>query len=43
MKGVSSKPSGTPIVAPNVYFRVRDLKFWLLAYFLILLNCAKFQ
>ena len=22
---------------------VRDLKFWLLAYFLILLNCAKFQ
>ena len=24
-------------------FWVRDLKFWLLAYFLILLSCAKFQ
>ena len=24
-------------------FQVRDLKFWLLAYFLILLSCAKFQ
>jgi hypothetical protein len=24
-------------------FGVRDLKFWLLAYFLILLGCAKFQ
>ena len=24
-------------------FRVRDLKFWLLTYFLISFNCAKFQ
>ena len=24
-------------------FQVRDLKFWLFAYFLILLSCAKFQ
>jgi hypothetical protein len=23
--------------------RVRDFKFWLLAYFFISLNCAKFQ
>ena len=25
------------------FFWVRDFKFWLLAYFFILLNCAKFQ
>ena len=35
-KGVFSKPSGNYIVS-------FDLKFWLLAYFLILLSCAKFQ
>ena len=40
-KGVFSKPSGKLIVAP--FFSVRDFKVWLLAYFLNLLNCAKFK
>ena len=40
---VFSKPSGKHILGPDFFFQVRDLKFWLHAYFLILLSCAKFQ
>ena len=29
--------------AKFLFFCVRDFKFWLLAYFLIFFNCAKFQ
>ena len=42
-KGVSSKPSGKCIVVPNFCFWVRDFKFWLHAYFLILFTCAKLE
>ena len=41
VKGVSSKPSGDCIVAPNFCFL--SFKFWLLAYFFILFDCAKIQ
>ena len=43
LKGVFSIPSGKCIVVPNLCFWVRDFKFWLLAYFLIFFNYAKFQ
>ena len=44
LKGVSSKPSGKYNLGPDFcFFWVRDLKFWLLAYFLILLSWAKYQ
>ena len=33
----------TAVLCQNFVFWVRDFKFWLLAYFLILFNCAKFQ
>ena len=39
LKGVFSKSSGNPIIV----FWVRDFKFWILAYFFIFFNCAKFR
>jgi hypothetical protein len=43
LQGVFFKPSNNYIVSPNLWFYVRDLKFWLLAYFLILLSFANFR
>ena len=43
LKGLSSKPSGKMKYVPNLCFKVRDFKFWLLAYFWICFDCAKFQ
>ena len=42
-KELSSKTSETALLHQIFVFKVRDFKLWLLAYFLISFNCAKFQ